>query len=76
MISKLGAAFEDIFATTIDYTCFGFGDEQTKDFSFFPIVATGDEFSSYQQILNAYASMLLSNVEFRRFSVRSVIKRK
>lgn len=40
------------------YSCFGFGDECTKDFAFFPIVGSGEEFHSYQRILDASVSHL------------------
>jgi len=45
---------EQIFSSkNIEYSCFGFGDEQSKDYTFFPIVATGEGFSSYQLVLDA-----------------------
>ncbi|CAF2401072.1 unnamed protein product [Rotaria sp. Silwood2] len=52
-ISELGIIFEDIFSSKVEYCCFGFGDETTKDYSFFPIVGSGGEFS-YQHVLDAY----------------------
>ncbi|CAF1311404.1 unnamed protein product [Adineta steineri] len=53
-IGQLGPIFEEVFTSKIEYSCFGFGDEQTKDYSFFPIVGSGDEFSTHQLILDAY----------------------
>ncbi|CAF1624939.1 unnamed protein product [Adineta ricciae] len=53
-ISQLGLIFEEIFPSKIKYSSFGFGDENTKDYSFFPVVASGEEFDSHQKILDAY----------------------
>ncbi|CAF0756907.1 unnamed protein product [Rotaria sordida] len=53
-ISELGLIFEDIFTSKVEYHCFGFGDETTKDYSFFPILGSGEEFNSYQRVLDAY----------------------
>jgi hypothetical protein len=53
VISQLGPVFEELFSSKMEYSCFGFGDEQTKDFAFFPIVGTGEEFTNHQQILDA-----------------------
>ncbi|UJR16091.1 hypothetical protein I4U23_003003 [Adineta vaga] len=53
-ISQLGPIFEEIFASKIEYSSFGFGDEDTKDYSFFPIVGSGEGFNNHQLILDAY----------------------
>ncbi|CAF0843097.1 unnamed protein product [Rotaria sp. Silwood1] len=53
-ISELGIIFEDIFPSKVEYCCFGFGDETTKDYSFFPIDGGHEEFNNYQSVLDAY----------------------
>lgn len=54
-IGQLGAIFEEVFPSkNIEYSSFGFGDIETKDYSFFPIVGSGEGFSNYQLILDAY----------------------
>jgi hypothetical protein len=46
--------FEDLFSSNkIEYSCFGFGDQQSKDYFFFPIVGTGEESNNYQRVLHA-----------------------
>jgi len=45
---------EQIFSSkNIEYSCFGFGDETSKDYTFFPIVGTGEKFTNYQRVLDA-----------------------
>ena len=53
VISQLGPVFEEIFASKLKYSCFGFGDTFTKDYSFFPIVASGEEIQNYEKVLEA-----------------------
>ncbi|CAF1992604.1 unnamed protein product [Rotaria magnacalcarata] len=53
-ITQLGDIFQDVFPKPIGYSCFGFGDQQTKDFSFFPIVGSGEAYNNYQLVLEAY----------------------
>lgn len=53
-ISQLGSMFQDIFPSKVKYVCFGFGDKQSKDCSYFPIIGSGDEIDKYEKVLSAY----------------------
>lgn len=46
--------FEEIFGSKLEYSCFKFGEEKSKDYMYFPLVGTDEGFSSYQDVLNAY----------------------
>jgi hypothetical protein len=45
--------FEEIFGSKLGYSCFTFGDETTKDYTYCPLNTSGEDLNTYQHVLDA-----------------------